>query len=110
MPELTPPENSPVITLEAPQPVAVVPQDEADQLVKLDLTKVPELDAKVNDFVMHVLQTPVNTSVFDEKVKAIHQLGSAKFALPRRLQIACSIVPPKAWIKPYLTTPRLPNP
>ena len=78
MPELTPPKTSPVITLEAPQPVAVVPQDEADQLVKLDLTKVPELDAKVNDFVMHVLQTPVNTSVFDEKVNAIHQLGNAE--------------------------------
>ncbi|MFO1383370.1 MAG: toxic anion resistance protein [Moraxella osloensis] len=78
MPELTPPETSPVITLEAPQPVAVVPQDEADQMVKLDLTKVPELDAKVNDLVMHVLQTPVNTSVFDEKVNAIHQLGSAE--------------------------------
>ena len=78
MPELTPPETSPVISLEAPQPVAVVPQDEADQLVKLDLTKVPELDAKVNDLVMHVLQTPVNTSVFDEKVNAIHQLGSAE--------------------------------
>lgn len=78
MPELTPPETSPVISLEAPQPVAVVPQDEADQLVKLDLTKVPELDAKVNDFVMHVLQTPVNTSVFDEKVNAIHQLGSTE--------------------------------
>lgn len=78
MPELTPPETSPVISLEAPQPVAVVPQDEADQLVKLDLTKVPELDAKVHDFVMHVLQTPVNTSVFDEKVNTIHQLGSAE--------------------------------
>lgn len=78
MPELTPPETSPVISLEAPQPVAVVPQDEADQLVKLDLTKVPELDAKVNDFVMHVLQTSVNTSVFDEKVNAIHQLGNAE--------------------------------
>ena len=78
MPELTPPETNPVITLEAPQPVAVVPQDEADQMVKLDLTKVPELDAKVNDFVMHVLQTPVNTSGFDEKVNAIHQLGSAE--------------------------------
>ena len=78
MPELTPPETSPVITLEAPQPVAVVPQDEADQLVKLDLTKVPELDAKVHDFVMHVLQTPVNTSGFDEKVNAIHQLGNAE--------------------------------
>ena len=78
MPELTPPETSPVITLEAPQPVAVVPQDEADQMVKLDLNKVPELDAKVNDFVRYVLQTPVNTAVFDEKVNAIHQLGSAE--------------------------------
>lgn len=78
MPEITPPETSPVITLEAPQPVAVVPQDEADQMVKLDLTKVPELDAKVNDFVRYVLQTPVNTAVFDEKVNAIHQLGSAE--------------------------------
>ena len=78
MPELTPPETRPVITLEAPRPVAVVPQDEAAQLVKLDLTKVPELDAKVHVFVMHVLQTPVNTSGFDEKVNAIHQLGSAE--------------------------------
>jgi len=79
MPELTPPETTtPVITLEPPKPVAVVPQDEADQMVKLDQTKVPELDAKVNDFVMHVLQTPINTSVFDEKVNAIHQLGSAE--------------------------------
>ncbi len=79
MQELTPPETTtPVITLEPPQPVAVVPQDEADQMVKLDQTKVPELDAKVNDFVMNVLQTPVNTPVFDEKVNSIHQLGSAE--------------------------------
>ena len=79
MQELTPPETTtPVITLEPPKPVAVVPQDEADQMVKLDQTKVPELDAKVNDFVMNVLQTPVNTPVFDEKVNSIHQLGSAE--------------------------------
>ena len=70
--------TTPVITLEPPKPVAVVPQDEADQMVKLDQTKVPELDAKVNDFVMNVLQTPVNTPVFDEKVNSIHQLGSAE--------------------------------
>lgn len=80
MQELSPPETTttPVITLEPPQPVAVVPQDEADQMVKLDQTKVPELDAKVNDFVMNVLQTPVNTPTFDEKVNSIHQLGSAE--------------------------------
>lgn len=80
MQELTPPQTTtaPVITLEAPQPVAVVPQDEADQMVKLDQAKVPELDAKVNDFVNTVLNTPVNTPNFDEKVNAIHQLGNAE--------------------------------
>lgn len=80
MQELTAPDPTiaPTITLEAPQPVAVVAQDEADQMVKLDPAKVPELDAKVNDFVMNVLQTPVNTPVFDEKVNSIHQLGSAE--------------------------------
>lgn len=80
MQELTPPEGNttPVINLEAPEPVAVVPQNEADQMVKLDQSKVPELDKKVNDFVTAVLSTPVNTPTFDEKVNAIHQLGSAE--------------------------------
>ena len=110
MPELTPPETSPVISLEAPQPVAVVPQDEADQLVKLDLTKVPELDAKVNDFVMHVYK-PLSTRLYSMRKSApFISWVVPKFALPRRLQIACLIALPKAWIKPYLTTPRLPNP
>ncbi|MFW2177703.1 MULTISPECIES: toxic anion resistance protein [unclassified Moraxella] len=74
MQELT----APAIVLEAPAPVAVVPQDEADQMVKLDQTKVPELDAKVSEFVMNVLDNPVNTPAFDDKVNAIHQLGSAE--------------------------------
>lgn len=80
MQQLTPPANTthPVITLEPPKPVTPVPQDEADQMVKLDQTKVPELDQKVNDFVAAVLSTPVNTPTFDEKVNAIHQLGSAE--------------------------------
>ena len=80
MQELIPPESNatPVITLEAPEPVAVVPQDEADQMIKLDQSKVPDLDKKVNDFVAAVLSNPVNTPTFDEKVNAIHQLGSAE--------------------------------
>lgn len=83
MQELTPPEtltktDTPTIVLEAPQPVAVVAQDEADQIIKLDQAKVPELDAKVNEFVMNVLNNPVNTPSFDEKVNAIHQLGNAE--------------------------------
>ncbi len=67
--QLTPPDPTltPNLTLEAPQAVAVVPQDEADQIVKLDQTKVPELDAKVNEFVMSVLNNSVNTPKFDEK-------------------------------------------
>ena len=78
--QLTPPDPTltPNLTLEAPQAVAVVPQDEADQIVKLDQTKVPELDAKVNEFVMSVLNNSVNTPKFDEKVNAVHQLGSAE--------------------------------
>lgn len=83
MQELTPPEtltktDTPTIVLEAPQPVAVVAQDEADQIIKLDQAKVPELDAKVNEFVMNVLNNPVNTPSFDGKVNAIHQLGNAE--------------------------------
>lgn len=83
MQELTPPEtltktDTPTIVLEAPQPVAVVAQDEADQIIKLDQAKVLELDAKVNEFVMNVLNNPVNTPSFDEKVNAIHQLGNAE--------------------------------
>lgn len=80
MQELTPPATDvkPTITLEPPKPVAPVVQDEANQMVKLDESKIPELDAKVNDFVTNVLTSPVNTPAFDEKVQSIHQLGTAE--------------------------------
>lgn len=81
MQELTPPNPqtiTPPVILEAPQPVTPIPQDEADQMVKLDPNKVPELDAKVNEFVTSVLQTPVNTPTFDEAVNKIHNLGSTE--------------------------------
>lgn len=78
--ELTPPESTakPTITLEAPTPVATIEQDEANQMVKLDPQKVPDLDSKVNEFVTQVLTNPVNTPEFDDKVQSIHQLGSAE--------------------------------
>lgn len=80
MQELIPPQNQkePAMTLEAPQPVQHVEQEEANQMVKLDESKIPELNQKVDDFVNHVLTNPVNTPAFDEKVQAIHQLGSAE--------------------------------
>lgn len=68
----------PPMLLEAPAPVAPVQQDEADDMVKLDNSKVPELDKKVNDFVDAVLSHTVQSDKFQEKVTALHQLGSAE--------------------------------
>ncbi|MBS9780393.1 MAG: toxic anion resistance protein [Moraxellaceae bacterium] len=75
--ELTPPQSTakPTITLEAPKPVAPVVQDEANQMVKLDENKIPELNEKVNEFVDKVLISSVHTPEFEEKVQAIHKLG-----------------------------------
>ena len=80
MEELTPPQShkEPTITLEPPKPVQVIEQDEADQIVKLDDSQVPELDKKVAEFVNHVLANPVNTPDFDKQVQAIHQMGNAE--------------------------------
>lgn len=79
MQELTPPQtNTPTMTLEAPKPVAPVPQDDANQIVKLDESKIPDLNVKVDEFVTNVLSLPVGTPEFDEKVNAIHNLGSAE--------------------------------
>lgn len=71
-------DSKPTLTLEPPKPVAVVPQDEANQMVKLDETKIPELDAKVDAFVNDVIMHPVNTPEFDKKVASIHNLGNAQ--------------------------------
>ncbi len=75
--ELTPPQSTakPTITLEAPKPVAPVVQDEANQMVKLDENKIPELNDKVNEFVNEVLTSSVHTPEFEEKVRSIHKLG-----------------------------------
>lgn len=51
MQELTPPDltKTPNLVLEAPQPIEHVEKDDANQMVKLDESKIPELDAKVNE-------------------------------------------------------------
>lgn len=79
--QLTPPDSltqTPPITLEAPTAVSTIPHDEADNMVKLDTSKVPELDAKVNEFIQNVLANPVQSPAFNDKVNAIHQLGNAE--------------------------------
>ena len=78
MQELTPPENAstPSISLTPPEPVKEVAKDEADQMVKLDESQIPELDAKVDAFVDHVLTNPVQSEEFKSNVQSIHNLGS----------------------------------
>ena len=73
------------IVLEPPAPLENVPKTDAGEMVKLDPNKLPELDAKVNEFVMAVLNNPVNTPTFDAKVKAIHQLGNAEIRASAQL-------------------------
>ena len=78
MQELTPPENAnaPTISLTPPEPVKEVANSEADQMVKLDESHIPELDAKVDAFVNHVITNPVQSEEFKQNVQSIHNLGN----------------------------------
>ncbi|WP_296403819.1 toxic anion resistance protein [Psychrobacter sp.] len=78
MQELTPPETASnhTITLTPPEPVKEVPTSEAGQIVKLDPNQIPELDAKVDAFVNHVLTNPVQSTEFKQNVQSIHNLGN----------------------------------
>ena len=78
MQELTPPENAtvPTITLTPPDPVKEVEKSEADQMVTLDASHIPELDAKVDAFVDHVINNSVHSPEFQQNVQSIHNLGN----------------------------------
>ena len=78
MQELTPPENAstPSISLTPPEPVKEIQKSEADQMVKLDENQIPELDAKVDAFVDHVLNNSVRSAEFQQNVQSIHNLGN----------------------------------
>jgi uncharacterized protein YaaN involved in tellurite resistance len=73
MAELAPPE-----TLTPPEPIKVIEQDQADEMVKLDQDKIPELDAKVDEFISQIMAADVHTPVFEQKVKSIHTMGNAE--------------------------------
>ena len=78
MQELTPPENTttPSISLTPPSAGREIQNSEADQMVALDQSDIPELDAKVDAFVDHVLTNSVHSSEFQKNVQSIHNLGS----------------------------------
>src|SRR5262249_54218646 len=60
-----------------PPPLAAVPEDQSEQIVKLDPATTQDLDKKVDDFVKTVESSQVNSPTFTEKVNAIHNLGNA---------------------------------
>ena len=78
MQELTPPENTmtPSISLTPPSVVKEIEKSEADQMVKLDESDIPELDAKVDAFVDHVITHSVHSPEFQKNIQSIHNLGS----------------------------------
>ena len=73
MQELTPPENSstPSISLTPPEPVKSVDTREADQMVKLDKSQIPELDAKVE-------KVHAQNAALENKLDAIMELLKKK--------------------------------
>lgn len=81
---LTPPE-----TLTPPKPVAPIQQAKATDMVPLEPAVLPKLDAKVTEFVNTVINSPFNSEPFNEKLQAIHNLGSqdirASAALSNRM-------------------------
>ena len=78
MQELTPPENAaaPSISLTPPEPLKEIQKSEADQMVTLDKSQIPELDAKVDAFVDHVITNSVHSPEFQQNVQSIHNLGN----------------------------------
>ncbi|MFZ4658812.1 MAG: toxic anion resistance protein [Caldilineaceae bacterium] len=87
---LTPPEVlTPPEPLTPPKPVAPVQKATAADMVPLEPSVVPKLDAKVTEFVNAIINSPFNSEPFNEKLQAIHNLGSqdirASAALSNRM-------------------------
>lgn len=68
---LTPPE-----TLQPPAVVHAVPENKAETMVPLDPNAVTRLDKMVADFVNEIVTAEVNTPAFNNKVAALHNMGS----------------------------------
>ena len=64
-----------VETLEPPKPVEKVPKEDAEKMIRLNDVTKSLLDEKVEDFVENVVTSPVQSNDFQNKVRAIHELG-----------------------------------
>lgn len=72
---LSPPEAQ--FRLNPPEPVAPVPVEKADKMVKLPDNVVNKLDEKVSQFVDEVINLDSKSLEFMKKLDAIHTMGSA---------------------------------
>ncbi len=74
---LTPPETlAPPEALTPPAPVAKVEERKATDMVPLEADVVPKLDAKVEEFVSTVVNSALHSEPFNQKLSAVHNMGS----------------------------------
>jgi uncharacterized protein YaaN involved in tellurite resistance len=69
--ELTPPE-----VLTPPSPVAPIEKEQAASMVKIEPTKLAELDVKVEQFVNTILSEQVQSDAFKAKLSGVHTLAN----------------------------------
>jgi uncharacterized protein YaaN involved in tellurite resistance len=69
--ELTPPQ-----ALTVPEPIAQVQKSEADKMIRLDQATEERLDGKVQEFINLVVTSDVHSETFNDRLAAIHNLGS----------------------------------
>lgn len=68
---LNPPE-----TLTPPAVVNAVPEQKAETMVPLKQESIPQLDQMVDKFVNEIVRVEVNTPEFNNKINALHNMGS----------------------------------
>lgn len=69
--ELNPPE-----LLSPPPPVAPVEKEQAAGMVKIEPSKLAELDGKVEQFVNAILNEPVQSDAFKTRISGVHTLAN----------------------------------
>ena len=74
--DLAPPELAPPEILNPPAPVAPVQTEKAAGMVKLEDSKLAELDGKVDQFVAIILNEDVQSDAFKTKVSGVHTLAN----------------------------------
>ena len=68
------------LTLTPPEPVALVREQQADQLVPLSTEEVTRLDQQVGEFVAEVLSLDIKGPDFQDRIERISKLGNEEVA------------------------------